>query len=97
MFDRYLIHVQTSTMPVYEAATGLISASVFHRLFVGYVEPLTLTMWQSEQALNRFLEGRVATTNDRSDYGVIHMEPHVYELVVSRQGTRLIAEGLQEE
>jgi heme-degrading monooxygenase HmoA len=97
MFDRYLSHVHTSTIPVYEAATGLISVSVFQRLVVGYVELLTLTMWQSEQALTRFLEGRLATNNDRSDFGVIDMEPHLYELVASRQGTRQIAEGSQEE
>jgi heme-degrading monooxygenase HmoA len=97
MFDRYLSHVQTSAIPVYEAATGLISVSVFQRLVVGYVELLTLTMWQSEQALTRFLDDSPATDNDRSDYGVIHMEPHVYELVASRQGTRQIAEDLQEE
>jgi len=97
MFSRYLDHVHTSAIPAYEAAAGLISVSVFQRLVVGYVELLTLTMWQSEQALTRFLEGRPPTNNDRSDYGVIHMEPHVYELVSSRQGTQQIAEGLQEE
>ena len=97
MLDRYLSHVHTSSIPVYEAATGLISVSVFQRPVVGYVELLTLTMWQSEQALTRFLDDYPAANNDRSDYGVIHMEPHVYELVVSRQGTRQIAEDLQEE
>ncbi len=96
-FDRYLDQVHTSTIPVYEAAPGLISVSVFQRLVVGYVELLTITMWQSEQALTRFLEDSLATNNDRNDYGVIHMEPHVYELVVSRQGTRQIAEDLPEE
>jgi heme-degrading monooxygenase HmoA len=82
---------------VYESSTGLISVSLFQGLVVGYVELLTLTMWQSEQALNRFLDDSPATNNDRSDYGVIHMEPHVYELVVSRQSTRPIAEDLQVE
>lgn len=97
MFDRYLSYVQTSTMPVYEAAAGLISVSVFQRFVVGYVELLTLTTWQSEQALTRFLDASPATNNDRSNYGVIPMEPHVYELLVSRQGTRLIAEDVHEE
>lgn len=97
MFDRYLSHVHTSTIPAYEAAAGLISVSVFQRLVVGYVELLTFTMWQSEQALTRFLEDSLATNNDRSDYSVIHMEPHVYELVASRQGTRQIADDLQQE
>ncbi len=97
MLDRYLSHVHTSTIPVYEAATGLISVSLFQRPVVGYVELLTFTMWQSEQALARFLEGYLAANNDRSDYGVIHMEPHVYELVASRQGVRQIAEDLQAE
>ena len=96
MFDRYLSHVHTSTIPVYETAAGLISVSVFQRLVVGYVELLTFTMWESQQALTRFLEDTPATNNDRNDYGIIHMEPHVYELVASRQGTRQIAEDLQE-
>lgn len=97
MFDGYLDHIYTSTIPVYKAATGLISVSVFQRLVGGYVELLTLTMWQSEQALTRFFEGRPATNNDRNDYGVIHMEPHVYELVASRQRTRQIADDSPEE
>jgi heme-degrading monooxygenase HmoA len=97
MFDRYLNYVHTTTIPCYESAPGLISVSVFQRPVVGYVELLTLTTWESEQALTRFLQDSLATNNDSSDYGVIHMEPHVYEPVVSRQGTRGIAEDLQEE
>jgi hypothetical protein len=49
-------------------------------------------MWQSEQALAKFLEDGLARTNNNSDYDVIHMEPHVYELVASRQGKWQAAE-----
>jgi hypothetical protein len=95
ILDRYLDHVRTSIIPVYESAADLISLSVFQRPVVGYVELLTLTMWQSDQALTRFLEDNLATDSDRSSYGVIHMEPQAFELVESRQGTRQIAEDLQ--
>lgn len=88
MFDTYLDHVCATAMPIYEATTGLISVLLFRRPAVGYVELLTLTMWQSEQALTRFLESSPATNGLRGDKGVIHMDPHVYELVASRQGIR---------
>lgn len=95
MFDTYLSHVQATTIPAYEAATGLISVSVFRRPVVGYVELLTLTMWQSGQALTGFLDSCPPITELSSDNGVIHMESHVYELVASGQGTSQTAESSQ--
>jgi hypothetical protein len=86
MFDTYSNRVQDTTIPTYKAAAGLISVSVFRRLVSGYVELLTMSAWQSEQALVRFLEGCPPTKKLSSDNGVIHMEPHVYELVASEQG-----------
>ena len=56
MFDGYLEYVHTSTIPVYEASRRTNFSFLFQRPVVGYVELLTLTMWQSEQALTRFLE-----------------------------------------
>jgi heme-degrading monooxygenase HmoA len=75
MFSRYLDYAHNGIIPAYESAAGLISVAVFQRPVVGYVELLTLTMWQSEQALTRFLEDSLTTSKDRSDYGVIYMEP----------------------
>jgi hypothetical protein len=86
MFDTYSNRVQDTTIPAYKAAAGLISVSVFRRLVSGYVELLTMSVWQSEQALIRFLESCPPTKKLSSDNGVIHMEPHVYELVASEQG-----------
>jgi heme-degrading monooxygenase HmoA len=97
LFDKYSAYLHASAIPIYEIAEGLVSVSVFQRPVVGYVELLTFTVWQSEAALTRFLEDRPATNNERNDYGVIHTEPHVYELVASRQGARQIAEDLQAE
>ena len=97
MFNTYLSHVYGTTIPAYAATTGLISVSLFRRPAVGYVELLTLTMWQSEQALTRFLESCPAINGLSSDNGVIHMEPHVYELVASRQRIRQSAENSEAE
>jgi heme-degrading monooxygenase HmoA len=80
LLEMYLDHVHTNMMPAYKAAPGLVSVSVFQRSVVGYVEFLTLTMWRSEQALTIFLAETLATKGE-SDYGVIQMEPHVYQLV----------------
>lgn len=96
-FGTYLSHVYATTIPAYEATKGLISVSVFRRSAVGYVELLTLTIWQSEQALTKFLESCPDINGDSSDNGVIHMEPHVYELVASRQGIRQSTENSEAE
>jgi len=84
--DAYLDYLRTRAIPAYESAVGLISVSLSRRQVVGYVEFLTLSTWQSEEALRRFLEGRPASTGVKSDGGVIYMEPRAYELVVSREG-----------
>jgi hypothetical protein len=86
VLQTYLDHVHTSRIPTYRAAAGLVSVSVCQRPVVSYVELLTLTLWQSEQALSKFLEGDLAAANDRNENDVIHMEAHVYELLVTRQG-----------
>ena len=79
--DRYLDYLCTNRVPTCEVSADLISFLVFKRPVVGYVELLTLTIWRSEKALARFLEGCVETTDDGRDYSVIHMESHVYELI----------------
>ena len=86
VLQTYLDHVHNSRIPAYMAAAGLVSVSVCQRPVVSYVELLTLTLWQSEQALSKFLEADLAAAKDRNENDVIHMKPHVYELMVTRQG-----------
>lgn len=86
ILQTYLHHVHTSRIPAYRAAPGLVSVSVCQRPVASYVELLTLTLWQSEQALSKFLEGDLAAAKDRNEHDVIQMEPHVYEVLETRQG-----------
>lgn len=92
----YLEYVGSSVMPAYETAVGLISVSLSRRQVVGYVEFLTLSIWQSDEALKRFVEAQPSATGVRSDGGVIYVEPRAYELVVSREG-KFRATGEQQE
>jgi heme-degrading monooxygenase HmoA len=82
----YLEYAESSVMPAYETAEGLIWVFLSRRQVVGYVEFLIISIWQSGEAWKRFLEGQPATTGIRSDGGAIYVEPRAYELVVSREG-----------
>jgi len=64
----YLEHVQTSEIPKYEAAEGLVSFCVLKRPFVAYGELLIISFWQSEQALTRFLETQTPTPAATESY-----------------------------
>jgi heme-degrading monooxygenase HmoA len=94
--DKYLEHVKENELPGYEVAPGLISVWLLRRPFVAYVEVMILSLWQSDEALTGFIESQTEPIGLRSDYGVIHMEPHAYELVVSREGRFRLA-GKQQE
>jgi heme-degrading monooxygenase HmoA len=97
-FNVYLEHVTSSAIPNYQAPAGLISVSLLQRPFVGYVELAMLSIWRSEQALNRFVESRLATDNARSSpLGVIQLEPHTYELIISHESEVWEEEDLQRE
>ncbi len=93
----YLEYVQMSSIPAYENAAGLVSVSLLQRPFVAYVELLTLSLWESEYALSQFDEVQSTTDGVRSQHGIIHFEPHTYQLVVSRRGGGRCAENLQPE
>jgi len=56
--SRYLEHLEQFLIPRYEAASGLISVFLLQRPFVAYVELVTLSMWQSDEDMTRFLESR---------------------------------------
>lgn len=71
-------------LPNYETAEGFFSVCVSKREVVAYVEVLTISIWQSEDALRHFIQdnGRVAT----KDRGFISLEPHTCELLYSLPG-----------
>ena len=91
--DRYLEHVEENELPTYETAPGLISVWLLQRPFVAYVEVMTLSLWQSGEALTGFIESQPEPIDLPNDYGVIHMEPHAYELVVRRDGKGAARDG----
>jgi len=78
--------LQSNAIPAYEAADGLVSVSLLQRPFVGYVEVLILSLWVSEDAMARFLQGKPEVDGGKTD-GTIRVEPHVYEFILSRPGT----------
>lgn len=93
----YLEYVQMSSIPIYENAAGLVSVSLLQRPFVAYVELLTLSIWESEYALSQFVEVQSTTDGAKTQHGIIHFEPHTYQLVVSRRGGSRCADDLQPE
>jgi hypothetical protein len=44
---------------------------------------MTISIWRSEEALRRFNEARTKGTNQ--EHGAILLEPHSYELILSRE------------
>jgi heme-degrading monooxygenase HmoA len=85
-FDAYLDHFRSKAMPSYEAAVGLQWVALLQRPVVAYVEAVTLSVWRSEQAMARFLEGNLFKDKPASHSGVIEMDPHAYELAASAEG-----------
>lgn len=82
--SRYLEHLEQFVIPRYEAAPGLISVLLLQRPFVAYAELVTLSMWQSDEDMTRFLESQAMPVFPEE--GVIQIEPHAFEIVLSRQG-----------
>jgi len=85
-FDAYLEHFRSKAIPSYEAAVGLRWVALLQRPVVAYVEAVTLSVWRSEEAMARFLEGKVSKDKLASHSGVIEMDPHAYELTASAEG-----------
>ena len=89
--SRCLKHIEQFVIPRYEAAPGLISIWLMQRPFVAYVELATLSMWQSEQDMTRFLESQAMPFCPGD--GVIQLEPHAFEIVLSHPGKPADAGG----
>jgi heme-degrading monooxygenase HmoA len=84
-FDEYLEHLRTA-LPNYEVAAGLVWVACLRQPFVAYVEVMTLSVWKSEQAMVRFMESAPTKDNPANPTGVIELDPHAYELLVSAEG-----------
>jgi heme-degrading monooxygenase HmoA len=92
-FDEYLEDLRTA-LPVYEAAAGLLWVAFLQRPFVAYVEVVTLSVWKSEQAMARFIGSTPTKNNPASPTGVIELNTHAYELLVSTDGKFQDAEDI---
>jgi hypothetical protein len=88
----YLEYMQGTEVPHYEAAAGLTSFSLLQRPFVAYVEVMTISLWQSQQFLTRFLEDRSAEPPVPIDYGAIQFEARNYTVLISSRGAVEAAE-----
>ena len=84
--DDYLDHVERDVIPRYEAAQGLEWVSILQRVVVAYVEVITISAWQSEDAVTHFFQHWPAEA--KHEYAGIEFEPHNYTLLMSRQGHR---------
>jgi hypothetical protein len=82
----YLDYVRSSEIPDYESAPGLHSVSLLRRECVGYVEVMTISVWNFEKALGRFMETQSIPEHVRTHDGVIQLEKRAYELVFSCEG-----------
>jgi len=74
-------------VPQYQNSPGLVSVSLLQRLVVGYVEVLILSIWRSQEALDRFTAHDSSGEDIRTRFGAIPMEPHSYEVVAKWGGS----------
>jgi hypothetical protein len=81
----YTEYVQSAEIARYESTPGLVSVSVLQRPFVGYVELLTVSLWESAQALALFAE-EPPRDEVKSPSSVVRLQAHTYELVLFRKG-----------
>ena len=82
--EMYLEHLRIKTIPAYEAAAGLISVALVRRHFVEYVEVATISTWESEETMTRFL-GEAAPIDPLQPLpSLLEWEAHIYQMVVAR-------------
>jgi heme-degrading monooxygenase HmoA len=82
----YLEYVQNCEIPCYEVASGLIGVSVLQKPFVAYVELMTVSVWRSEEALNRFVRDQLPADRAKAGRGTLQLSERIYEVVLSREG-----------
>jgi hypothetical protein len=79
----YSDYVQKVEIPAYEAASGLVSVTMVRRNLGEYVEVLTFSIWQSEDALLRF---GLPNQDVMKEYDGVAFGVREYETVLVRQG-----------
>jgi heme-degrading monooxygenase HmoA len=82
----YTEHVQRTEITRYEKAPGLISVWVLQRPFVAYVELLTISLWESEQAIALFATTEPPGDQVKSHCSALRLDARAYELVLFREG-----------
>lgn len=92
MASSYLEYVQRCEIPCYEVASGLIGVSVLQKPFVAYVELMTVSVWQSEEALERFVRDQLPADHTEASGGAIELSERIYEVVLSRPGKLRVAD-----
>jgi hypothetical protein len=77
----YLAYLESGMIPRYEAAAGMLRMYLAKRGFVAYAEVLTVSLWQSQEALDRFVGNQSPIENDNREYNVVEVEPRSFEVV----------------
>jgi heme-degrading monooxygenase HmoA len=91
----YEEQLRESEAPAYAGAPGLISVRWLHRRFVAYVELMTISTWQTEEALKLFLDSQPTLEDIRKNQGVIQLERRTYEIFMSLKGKHQDSESVQ--
>ena len=87
-------NMRSRTIPTYQAAEGFVSLCLLQRPFVAYVELLMISIWESEEALNRFAASQLAVDVAERDHDIIRLGLRTYELLVSSESKRQDAQNL---
>jgi len=82
----YLGHLENGVIPKYEAAEGMVRVYLLQRRLVAYVEILEVSLWRSQEVVQRFMENELLTEDVRREYGVVEVEPRTFEVVLFRKG-----------
>jgi heme-degrading monooxygenase HmoA len=81
LIEPYLDGLRGTVMPIYAAATGLLSVSVLQRHLVAYSEVLIVSSWESEEAMRQFMRHPVHLDGTLQEQTSIRREPIFYEVV----------------
>jgi hypothetical protein len=89
----FLAYLENGVIPKYEAAVGMVKVYFLQRRFVAYAEMLTFSLWQSQEALEQFVESQMRIKDVKWEHDAIEVEPRSLEIVFSRTGKVLCDEG----
>jgi heme-degrading monooxygenase HmoA len=79
----YYEYMENNLVPRYTNSPGLSSIQLLKREFVAYDEITTISSWDSEEAMNAFLETKPF---DRTpfEFAGIEFEPRLYHVLMSK-------------